>query len=128
MAAKEPVLSRSDLRKIARILDAEIMPLLSAQLRERMPPTEDFVMFREVGQRCIEERTKQGLTLKSVAARLKVPQYRLKAIEENSLRNIQLPTLRLYLEFLGLRDWYLNWSRTNRALAKRYGFVLPTRT
>jgi transcriptional regulator with XRE-family HTH domain len=78
---------------------------------------EAMVRFHSVGQRCSTERESKSLTIADAAKQLKVPQYRLRAIEKGSLGEIQPAVLRRYIQLLGLTAWYAEWSSANPALA-----------
>jgi hypothetical protein len=59
--------------------------------------------------------------VKEVAAALKVPQYRIKAIEEGSVRSIQPDILRRYIAHLRLNRWTGRWASANSKLASKLG-------
>ena len=77
---------------------------------------EALVRFRAVAERCRAARESRGLTIKEIAANLKVPQYRLKAIEEDHLRELKPAILEKYVGFLSLQRWFARWAKANRAL------------
>lgn len=78
---------------------------------------ETTLRFQAVAIRCKEARESQGLKIKDVALALKVPQYRLKDIEERGASSVSSEILYRYLEFLGLRRWYQKWAKANPKLA-----------
>jgi transcriptional regulator with XRE-family HTH domain len=80
---------------------------------------EDTIRFHLVSKKCREEREKAGLSIKDVARRLSVPQYRIRAVETVEIRNVAPMFLRNYLNFLGLTDWYSEWAHANAAMASR---------
>jgi len=80
---------------------------------------EDTIRFHLVSKKCREEREKAGLSIKDVARRLSVPQYRIRAVESVEIRGVAPMLLRNYLNFLGLTDWYSEWAQANPALALR---------
>jgi cytoskeletal protein RodZ len=69
--------------------------------------------------KCRETREKRGLSIKDVAAQLRVPQYRIKAIEGHPSREFKPQYLRSYVEFLGSRRWVRRWIAANAELGKR---------
>ena len=77
---------------------------------------ERTVRVLPLGARCSGARERVGVSVKDVARQLRVPQYRVRAIEAGSLRQIQLDVLQKYIAFLGLERWYTKWRRANGAL------------
>jgi hypothetical protein len=71
--------------------------------------------------KCKETRQKRNLSIKEVAAELRVPQYRIKAIEKPSMTELRPESLRAYVELLGLKRWSRRWVAANVAVAKRLG-------
>lgn len=82
---------------------------------------ENTLRIGSLSKRCQVEREKLGLTVKQVAAQLKVPQYHLKAIDEGRLSEIREDVLGKYLVLLGLQDWVQQWVTANPGLARRLG-------
>jgi len=79
---------------------------------------EDIIRYSSLAARLREAREGAGLTVKQVAAQLRVPQYRIRDTESSPL-NVQHEVLRKYVDFLGLAEWYKDWRRQNPALMKR---------
>ena len=69
--------------------------------------------------KCRNAREKTGLSLKQAAARLRVPQYRLRAIEHGVVREIDADILRAYVRLLAVGPWFRRWSAANANLAAR---------
>jgi hypothetical protein len=78
---------------------------------------EDSVRFGAVATRLREARAARGLELKTAAKAVRVPQYRLRYIEECHLRQLRSSELLAYIDFLGLNRWFTRWSRANSKLA-----------
>lgn len=83
--------------------------------------TRRHLRFQAVAHCCAAAREQLGLDMRQVAARLKVPQYRLKAIERGQLREIRTEVLAAYVSFLGLDPWLRRWVRANPVLAVELG-------
>src|SRR5712691_1823877 len=75
------------------------------------------VRFMAVSARCTAEREHIGLTVKQAAARIKVPQYRLKAVEGGRMSEIRPEVLARYVSFLGLNSWLGRWAKMNGTLS-----------
>jgi hypothetical protein len=115
------------LRKTS-ILNEREVGLLAARLRKLLGESvmhaadtygvdvELMLRFGSVASRCQEAREDRGLSLKDAAAKLKVPQYRLKAIEASHIGAVDEVVLKSYVELLGLERWFGQWTRHNRAL------------
>jgi len=80
---------------------------------------EDAVRFGPLARRCEERRTALGRSVKQVAADLGVPQYRLKAIEAGTLREVDPKILLAYISYLGLQRWFAHWKGANPEIASR---------
>jgi len=81
----------------------------------------DTVRWGSLRARCEEEREKRGLTLKDISLDLKIPQYRLRAIEEGTFREINPDFAHRYFNYLGIQSWVKRWARGNAELARRSG-------
>ncbi len=81
--------------------------------------SKDMIRFHPVGEKCGKVREQKGLSVKKSAAQMKVPQYRLKAIEKSDLKYIQHPVLEHYIDFLGMRKWFNTWVRENSDVYNR---------
>ncbi len=77
---------------------------------------EQTVRFLSLSKACQGAREQRGLSIKEAAALLKVPQYRLKAIEQGSLRLIEPDTLRAYVGLLELGAYFEEWTAANPVL------------
>ena len=71
-------------------------------------------MFMYISRLCQNKREEKGLTFKKISSQLKIPQYKLKYIEEDSISNIQPDILEKYIEFLGLKKEFDEWLKNNR--------------
>jgi hypothetical protein len=81
----------------------------------------DGVRWGSLQARCEEERERRGLSLKDVSRELKIPQYRLRAIEGGRLKELRPNLAHRYFRYLGIDSWVRRWSRANDELARRSG-------
>ncbi len=102
---------------IRKMLGPEIMSTLSSH---SLGPR-DHVRYHPVGASCREARERRGVTVRDVARQLRVPQYRIRAVENASLREIEPTILKQYAGFLKLDAWLARWVRANPDLARRLG-------
>ena len=86
-------------------------PHFEAQSMERI------VRWSSLRTRCEREREKRGLSLKDASMQLKIPQYRLRAIECGELRTFEPAMARKYFRFLGIESWVARWRKANLELA-----------
>jgi len=80
---------------------------------------EAWLRFQAVADRCQDSREGRGEGLKAAAAALRVPQYRLKDIEEGHVNHILRGVLVRYIAYLGLERWFGRWKKANRSLVVR---------
>ena len=117
---KTTILSSAQVRvltsRIRRLLGPEILGGAS-----RHWSMADTIRFSAVAASCVQERERRGMTLKDAAGKLKVPQYRLRAVETGHLSEVRPEVLTAYLEFLRLTSWSTRWARANPRLSRRLG-------
>lgn len=82
-------------------------------MRGRRLNMEWTVRFMAVSSRIKERRDALGLSIQKAARLLKVPQYRLKAIEARHRREILPEVLDAYLDLLRLKPWFGKWRKAN---------------
>lgn len=80
-----------------------------------------FVRFLCISKLCQARREERGLSFKDISTELNTPQYRLKAIEENSIQSIVPAIFDRYVEFLGLQDEFQKWLKENRDVYEEVG-------
>jgi hypothetical protein len=111
-----------------RVLDGEIRRLLVTSfpgIEAYLSHTEDSTRWHAVATRCRQARGARSIREVSVA--LGIPQYRLRAVESGTVREIRADHARRYFEFLGIDEWVAKWCRSNRELATRVGLLEDTR-
>lgn len=84
---------------------------------------EKVVRMMSLNSRVKEARESMKLSIKEVASRLKVPQYRLKAIEKGTGLEIKPDVFWKYCEFLDLQDFVEEWIAANRSFANELGLI-----
>ena len=75
--------------------------------------SKDVIRFNPVGNECGKVREQKGLSIKAVSAQMKIPQYRLSAIEKSDIKYIQPAVLESYIDLLGIREWFNGWMHEN---------------
>lgn len=80
-----------------------------------------LVRFMHISKLCQARREERGLSFKDIASQLNIPQYRLKAIEKNSIQSIVPAIFDRYIEFLGLQDEFQEWLKENKDVYEEVG-------
>lgn len=89
---------------------------------ERMgADAEVIIRYAPLADNFKQARARLNLTIKDVAAQLKVPQYKIKAVEKREFRQIDETVFQKYCGFLQLGDYVESWSQWNSALASQLG-------
>jgi hypothetical protein len=114
-----------------RLLAAEVRALFGSTFvevfRKSSARLEDTVRWLSLQARCEQARAARGMSLKEAALALKVPKYRLAAIEAGSFSELKPDMAQQYFRFLEIEPWVRRWSRVNRDLAKGAGIALNVR-
>jgi hypothetical protein len=84
---------------------------------------QDNVRFISVSTHCQEAREMKGINIKEASFILKIPQYRLKAIESGGVSGIRPNDLHAYIKYLDLDKWYKRWKYSNNVLVKKYDLI-----
>jgi hypothetical protein len=73
-----------------------------------------MVRFMYISRLCQKKREEKGLDLKTISSKLKVPQYKLKYIEESGIGNVNTDVLEKYINYLGLEKEFNEWLNQNK--------------
>lgn len=118
-ALRHKILSDHEVRLMARRLQ-EVMGQPFVELFDRYGlNVEDDLRFMSVAARVQEARERKGLDLKKAAAAVKVPQYRLRDIEQGRPKHLVPSILVKYVDFLGLKVWFGRWKNANPGIVAR---------
>lgn len=114
---KNDILDERDVATVSELLRASMGDVVGYAERRGIR-VEDTVRYMSLASRLREARERAGLSLKEVAKRLKLPQYRIRDAE-SSAENAVGEVVEKYVGFVGVGKWYKEWSRHNPELAKR---------
>jgi len=118
----------AEVEEVARLMIENFPPGAAQMLAGYGIDPRDGIRFHAVATRCREMRERRGLTIKAAAHELRVPQYRLRAIEDGRTHQIEPDVLARYLALLNLGRWFARWMAYNPALAAKLGATTtPTR-
>ena len=96
---------------------------MPATLITAAPAAEDMVRWSAVAARCRQVRDTRGWSTKDAAKTLKIPHYRIEAVERGPVPGYDLECAVRYFRLLGIETWISRWARANRALARRQGLA-----
>ena len=116
----------AELRYVAERIRESLGPTFVQHLASLGIDVETTLCMTALGEQFVHARERDGLTLKEAAARLRVPQYRLRAVESGS-RRMDSEILARYTEFLGIRRTVSAWARRYPDLAVPLGLSSGTR-
>lgn len=85
-------------------------------LNPRSEALRNHFRYASVAQRCRDARAERGLSVRETAAALKLPQYKIKAIEAGDFREFRLAQLQQYVNYFGFSAWLRRWCKANPAL------------
>ncbi len=122
-------------KKVERIpsLENDLATLLAEHTRELLGgevsalaesegiSSEDTLRYMSLSAHVIDAREERGLSIRDVSRRLRVAQYRLRAVEEGSFGQIQADAFAKYVDFLSVSTFVFSWVDNNPELAERAG-------
>jgi len=117
----------AEVEEFARRVVEAFSPGLAEMLSSHGIDPRDGIRFQPVASRCREARERRGLTIKDAAREARLPQYRLKDIENAQTSRIEPRALARYLALLQLDRWFSRWKAHTPELAARMGLAGTTR-
>jgi hypothetical protein len=88
-------------------------PELTAMVEKSGLNSNQMIRFQYIGTVCKVRRAERSLELKSVSKQLRVPQYRLKAVEGSDIGGILPDVLQRYAEYLSIDGEFEDWKQEN---------------
>jgi hypothetical protein len=107
--------------RLTELILAKLGPELTEKFNAVGLDTEGIIRYMPLGQEFRKARAGKRISVKEASAALKIPQYRIKAIEEGSFSQIDPEYYEIYTRFLGIKDYVETWSRENTKLAEKLG-------
>jgi ribosome-binding protein aMBF1 (putative translation factor) len=117
------ILTDDEVAVVTRETSRALGPEFSEIIKSYGLVMSDTVRWDSLRARCEEEREKRGLSLRDISSDLKIPQYRLRAIERGSLPYLKPEFAHRYFRYLGIEPWVRRWARGNAEIAKRSGIT-----
>lgn len=112
------ILTDAQVKLICKEMERAFGLALPEQTKGHSLDMEWTVRFMAVSSRIKERRGALGLSIQKIARLLKVPQYRLKAIEAGHRREILPEVLDAYLDLLRLKPWFGKWRKANPGMKR----------
>lgn len=104
-------------KKMKEILGPEIVEMINAS---GLNPSR-MIRFQYIASLCKNTREERGLSLKEASKQLKIPAYRLNAIEGSNIHQVVPDFFDKYIEFLGLSDEFEKWQQDNQDICNDIG-------
>lgn len=118
------ILSDKDVAVVVKLMCAAMGDHFVTAAAEFGVSMHDNVRYGSLAAKCQEAREKRRLTLKEISAELKIPRYRLQAIEgERGGGSFSADVFRKYIAFLGIGRWVSQWKSKNKDFASRLGIL-----
>ena len=120
---KTQLLTEDEVQELSRRLTDLLPPKLVAYSLEQGITTEITIRMSSLAARFEEARVARGRSIKEVAEQLRVPQYRIRAVEQGRASEILPEVLAKYSAFLGLDRWCKRWATANQQLGIQLGLI-----
>ncbi len=120
---KRKILTDAEVGAFAKAAKALLGPEIMARSDNYQLSVEDNLRYMSVAARLEDTRTARGLTLKEAAKELGTPKFRLEIVEKGHLKELNPGLLTLYVDHLGLNNWFGKWKKANSELVARMGLV-----
>lgn len=119
--SKSKILSEDQVKEMTERLMENLPEGVGQYLAEMLIDPEEIVRMFTLGKKFEKERIDAGKSIKNLAQELKVAQYRVKAIEQAQVGQIEPTVLQKYSDYLGLNEWCFEWAAINEELAEKLG-------
>lgn len=116
-----PIVNSEQADLLLTLAKKQLGPDLACMIANSPINMNHLIRFMGVAGLCRARREEKGLSFKEISSALKIPQYKLKAIEENSVMNIVPDILDKYIEYLGLGEEFGKWLEENREVYEGLG-------
>lgn len=117
----EEIVNQVGVKKVVEMMRDVLDPALFDECERLGVDAEAIIRYMPLADRFKEGRARLNLTIKEVAARLKEPQYKIKAVEKGELRQVDVEVFQKYCCFLELDEYVASWCRQNGVLAEKLG-------
>jgi len=121
MTKSKRIPNSKDVREIHRAVKGLMGPGFMKLMEEYGVDAEKTISFMILSRYLKEERERRSLTLKEISIVTKIPQYRLRAIENASVSKVKPDHLKKYISFLEIGDVAREWAEKNPKVGREFG-------
>ena len=114
-------LSSEDADIMVKMMHEKLGDHLSGYLNKSPINQNHFFRFMYISGLCKKFREDKNLSIKEISKILKLPQYKIKFVEDTSLDHIDPNILEKYIDHLGLRSEFDEWLENNRDVYEELG-------
>jgi hypothetical protein len=111
---KRTILRNSEVEYLVGRITQSVTPEIMEMANDFGLDLDKIIRFTTVAKQCALARERLGRDVKGVSRELGLPQYRIQAIEDGRFREFSQKELILYVELLGIKEWFQKWRRVNR--------------
>ncbi|MBK5226714.1 MAG: helix-turn-helix domain-containing protein [Thermoleophilia bacterium] len=115
----EEIVNQVGVEKVVEMMRDVLDPALFDECERLGVDAEAIIRYMPLADRFKEGRARLNLTIKEVAAQLKEPQYKIKAVEKGEIGQIDTHVFQKYCRFLELDEYLASWCLLNSELAKK---------
>ena len=106
-------------KKITELILEQLGPGIAAAFSKMNFDSESVVRYMPLSEEIKNARKSKSITIKEASKTLKIPQYKLNAIEEGSISQIEPEAFNDYTSFLGITSYVDSWCIENKELAEK---------
>jgi hypothetical protein len=112
--SKKGILTDRDVQLTVDAINGMFSPEIRAMIQRFGVDPENVVRFSTLASHCRKRRMELGWEVKEAARKLGLPDYRVQAIESGSQSEMTQVEIRLYVDLLGVGEWFEKWRKANR--------------
>lgn len=120
---KIPSFTPEQTKNLVELANFQLGEKISSMTSEFNINIHHLIRFMPVAKYCQKKREALNLSFKEIGAKLKVPNYKLKAIEETTLHAVKHEILLQYVKFLGIEKEFELWAQENQDIIEEISEV-----
>lgn len=114
-------LTSEDADILAQMMLEKLGPQLASGINKTLTNQNHFFRSLYISGLCKKSREEKNLSIKDISKKLKIPQYKLKFIEDSILDHIDPKIWKKYIDHLGLNSEFSEWLEKNRDVYEELG-------
>ena len=120
---KIPIFTPEQAKNLVDLVKFQLGEKISSLTSELNINIHHVIRYLPLAKFCKKKRESLNLSLKEIGTKLKVPKYKLKAIEETSLHAVKHEILIQYVKFLGIEKEFELWAQDNQDILEEISEV-----